>query len=88
MPTLVVVALDDDVPRVLSALGIAKPQPAEAGSARAFVAWAGERLVAVISGRDREALAGTTRPLPFYGRYGWVTFEGGRMLARGIDRRP
>jgi hypothetical protein len=85
MPAVLVVGLDADVGATLDALGVSAPAGmTPAGSGRAFAAWSGERLVGVVTARDREALAALTRPLPFYGRYGWVTFDGARVAGRGI----
>jgi len=88
-----IVGRDTEVERWLADNALAPP-PATLrgkGSARVWAARDGQgKPYVVISGRDAAALAALQRGLPHYGKQGWLVFEGGRAIAKGLDlpRQP
>jgi len=88
---MLLAGLHEDVGAALASAGL-PPRPAELagrGSAQVWtVARAGGAALAVVSARNAEALAALARPLPHYGGQSWLTFEGSRMLARGVWPAP
>ena len=55
------------------------------GTAEVWIAQTGAgHVLAVVAGRDAEALAALARPLPHYGRQSWLVFDGAKALARGV----
>lgn len=75
------------VARLLARLNL-PAKPAEPGAKGSAQVWAGRaadgRPYAVVSADAPSALAALTRPLPHYGRQSWLSFEGARVLAKGI----
>jgi hypothetical protein len=55
------------------------------GTAQVWIAQTSAgQVLAVVAGRDAEALAALARPLPHYGRQSWLVFDGAKALARGV----
>jgi hypothetical protein len=67
------------------------PRPAEVSGRGSAQAWAGRdgggRPYVVVSARDASALKVLERGLPHYGKQGWLVFEGGRAVDKGIERK-
>ena len=82
-----VIGLHEAVAGWLAARGL-EPRPVElADFAGSALAWAATddtgRPLVLVSVSDEAALAALLRPLPHYGRQGWVGFEGARAVRRG-----
>ena len=84
---LLIVGSHIGVARELVRLGL-PPRPADLAARGSAQVWAGRdengRPYAVVSADDADALAALNRPLPHYGRQSWLSFEGARMLDKGI----
>jgi hypothetical protein len=83
---LLVIGLQEEIDAWLRRAGLpARPDAVRGkGTAQAWTARpAGGATLAVVSGRNVEALAALARPLPHYGRQSYVVFEGGRAVERG-----
>ncbi len=82
-----IVGSPDGVARLLARLGL-PPPPTELAHRGSAQVWAGRdeggRPYAVVSASDPAALTALQRPLPHYGRQSWLTFEGARVLDKGI----
>ncbi|MEO5335995.1 MAG: M1 family peptidase [Magnetospirillum sp. WYHS-4] len=65
----------------LAEAGLPPPPPEVAGRGTARV-WAGRGHL-VVEANDAQALAALARPLPHYGRRGWLVFEGSKAIAMG-----
>ena len=86
-PPILMIGLADDVDRVLAQRGLpARPSSLKgAGTAQVWAAQQpnGKALV-VVSARDAGSLLALLRPLPHYGRQGWLVFEGAKAIDRGV----
>ena len=83
---LLVIGDDRHVSAVLEALGIGMPAELEKDGAtlRAWVARRrGGTEVLIVSARDERSLAAASGPLRYYGRRGYVLFEGRKPLLSG-----
>jgi hypothetical protein len=83
-----VVGTSASVERTLGGPGAVPPELAGRGTARVWAEASGAgapRLVVMAD--DAAALEALLRPLPHYGRQGWLVFEGARVIDRGI-REP
>lgn len=83
---LAVIGTTDGVDGMLRRLGLPPAPESLAGRGTAQV-WATRRpggaAVLVVRAADAAALAALVRPLPHYGRQGWLVFDGGKMVDRG-----
>ena len=86
-PTLLI-GLNKEVDDALASAGL-PPRPASVGNSGTTQVWtvdtreSGQRL-AVISARDAASLIAIARPLPHYGAQSYLTFEGSKLLTRGV----
>jgi hypothetical protein len=61
------------------------PRPLGLGTRGSAQVWTVNRAaVAVISGKDAQALQALLRPLPHYAAQSWLVFDGARLLERGV----
>jgi hypothetical protein len=85
---VLLVGLHAAVDRTLAALQL-PARPAALGGSGSSQVWtiddrtSGNRI-AVISARDADSLRALSRPLPHYGAQSYLTFEGSKMLTRGV----
>ena len=85
---VLLVGLHEAVDRTLAALRLPPRPPALAGSGSTQV-WtvderSGRNRIAVISARDADSLRALSRPLPHYGAQSYLTFDGAKVLMRGV----
>ena len=84
---VLLIGLHDEVDAVLAANQL-PPRPLGLGTRGSAQVWtvnhAAGAAVAVISGKDAQALQALLRPLPHYAAQSWLVFEGARLLERGI----
>jgi hypothetical protein len=85
---VLLVGLHEAVDQTLAALRLPPRPPALAGSGTTQV-WTvddrtAESRIAVVSARDAESLNAIVRPLPHYGAQSFLTFDGAKMLTRGV----
>jgi hypothetical protein len=85
--TLLVIGAAAEVDAWLARRGL-PARPAIAGGRGTAQVWAGRdgagRPHAVVSVRDVAALQALQRGLPHYGKQGWLVFEGGRAIDKGV----
>ncbi len=84
---LMLIGLADDIAPVLSEIGLdAVPEQLQGqGTARSWVARRADAPpVLVVEAQDDEALGALLSPLPHYGRYSFLTFEGRKVVAKGV----
>jgi aminopeptidase N len=83
--------LHADVDAALAQAGL-PPRPASLAATSSAQVWTVQPLagapLAVVSASDAEALRALQRPLPHYGAQSWLTFDGSRLLARGMWPAP
>lgn len=84
---LMLIGLSDHVGPALSRIGIDEA-PADLrnqGTARSWVARRPDAPpVLVVEARDDEALGALLRPLPHYGRYSYLAFDGRKVVDKGV----
>jgi len=84
---LMLIGLAEDVTPALAKIGVTATQgPMEDQvTARSWVAKRQDAPpVLVVEARDDEALGALLRPLPHYSRYSFLTFEGRKVLEKGV----
>jgi hypothetical protein len=85
---VLIVGLHEAVDRTLAALRLPARPAALSGSGSSQVWTIDDRTsghrIAVISSRDADSLRALSRPLPHYGAQSYLTFEGAKMLTRGV----
>jgi hypothetical protein len=85
---VLLVGLHHAVEETLAALGLPARPATLSGSGSAQVWTIDERTsarrIAVISSRDADSLRALSRPLPHYGAQSYLTFDGAKMLTRGV----
>jgi len=83
-----IIGTDETTTPYLARAGLGGPpsQIAEKGSARA---WAGKTndgvSYVVVTAKDNESLKAVLRPLPHYGRTGYIAFKGSKAIAKGAQ---
>ncbi len=83
--TLLILGTADRVGPALAAAGL-PPMPgslAGRGTARVWAGRADGRAFVVVDANDAAALTALLRPLPHYGRQGYLVFEGAKAVERG-----
>jgi len=84
-----IIGRDASIERWLTDNALPPPPPTVRGKGSARV-WAGRdgqgKPFVVVSGRDAAALTALQRGLPHYGKQGWLVFEGGRAIEKGLDQ--
>ena len=85
---VLLVGLHEAVDRTLAALRLPPRPSALAGSGSTQV-WtiddrSGGNRIAVISARDADSVRALSRPLPHYGAQSYLTFDGAKVLMRGV----
>jgi aminopeptidase N len=87
VPTLVI-----GLPTSIDAWLVSKklpPRPLAAKQRGTAHVWAGRDLqgipYVVISASDAAAVTALARPLPHYGKQGWLVFDGAKVLEKGVD---
>ncbi len=84
---LMLIGLTDDVTPALAEVGVtAGQEPLQEGTtARSWVAKRQDAPpVLVVEARDDESLGALLRPLPHYSRYSFLTFNGRKVLEKGV----
>jgi hypothetical protein len=85
---VLIVGLHEAVDQTLAALRLPPRPSALAGSGTTQVWTIDDRTaphrIAVVSARNAESLSAIMRPLPHYGAQSYLTFEGAKMLTRGV----
>jgi hypothetical protein len=85
---VLIVGLHEAVDQTLAALRLPPRPSALAGSGTTQVWTIDDRTaphrIAVVSARNAESLSAIMRPLPHYGAQSHLTFEGAKMLTRGV----
>ncbi len=84
---LMLIGLTEDVTPVLSEIGLeAVPEGLQGqGTARSWVARRRDAPpVLVVEAQDDAALGALLRPLPHYGRYSFLAFEGRKVVTKGV----
>ena len=83
---VLVIGQHDDIDAWLARTALpARPDAVRGkGTAQAWIARRGDgATLALVSGRDADALAALARPLPHYGRQSFVVFDGAKAVERG-----
>ncbi len=87
MMPLVIIGRSDEVNDALADLGL-PPAPFEVAGKGTARLWTGRfangRAYAVIAAEDTEALSALARRLPHYGRMSYLTFDGAKVVEKGV----